>query len=1118
MCTIEKLGIQGIRSFSYETQEKISFDRPVTLIVGHNGCGKTTIIECLKMASCGCLPPNVGSGSAFVHDPKWAKMQEVKGQIKMLFSRGDKQLLCARSFQSVAGSGAKKGQFKALDCTVQFQKGGSEEERRAVGSNSQRVGDTDFLIPQFMGVEKAILENVIFCHQEESNWPLMEQKTLKKKFDDIFGSTRYTRALQNITQVRQELTRKATELKGSVQLLGSHQAEANRLRERIAQLESQKGQLETTTLQQTTAEIRKFESEKKKRETVVEKFAQKKQEIERLHTLVTHAKGAVERAATDCQLHVDADGRDVQTMVADLEAESKELTGKKLPGLISEKAEVESAERAAGLRLETVGGSVKRLRVEIGEIAGAEDLLRDKNARREEFWREEIGNYLFAGTSNAGSTPAGTWTWGAVVESDLDAQYRDALKRSEYALRPQAKGGQQLPSLSELQRHDGDTLFALQQLALKHGTRIQALQKAHHGALEEKRKHAGDAARKYQDAAINGEKTKAREQELLQRKNNLLHELQQYSKTQREHEQTREELAKMQQHMSQGGAGLESQNRKLELELEIARMKKDKNEVRYERDQKEQQIFDLERQSKAFLEVEFLRGAVAEKARECEEKRVQVKTFVEAGGGVSQMDHLLVGGASGALVFGERQRQELVAILSSGGALGGASSSANFAGGAAMSHDTGGSLAASATSRAQMCLDHLKKLEAQLATQQAATRETLETKQREQNQLESDQSYHEKEVQTLQGEIALLETEVAPVRNSLDTLEEKLREAKRKYDEALEVKMVLRNGAQFYDGLEQRSLKKNCCELCARAFATPQEAEGLKAAIAKLRSKIDKHSGPDLENKVNTQANEMKVLESLRPKLGLLQEKTARLRQMQAQAQAAGAGGFAARAADGGRELGELGAKLKSLDAECKQLRSIASALEQLQRIEEELKELERNLRDKELSCGMGGDGGSGGYSEQNLARAREELARLRDKEAQLEKTIDQKEREQQHLNAEEQQRRSRLTELQHRFAMLTEKMTRREELNRQAEQTETELSQVRNSSQQLVTLAQQLQEQAGAAEQAARALENEQRTALGFVERLRNELESKTKDLQKDSSDIMRGPDGYSKNRWCRS
>lgn len=40
---------------------------------------------------------------------------------------------------------------------------------------------------------QAILENVIFVHQEDSNWPLAEGQTLKKKFDDIFSATKYTK-------------------------------------------------------------------------------------------------------------------------------------------------------------------------------------------------------------------------------------------------------------------------------------------------------------------------------------------------------------------------------------------------------------------------------------------------------------------------------------------------------------------------------------------------------------------------------------------------------------------------------------------------------------------------------------------------------------------------------------------------------------------------------------------------------------------------------------------------------------------------------------------------------------------------------------------------------------
>lgn len=40
------------------------------MIVGANGCGKTTVIECLKYACTGALPPGARNGHSFVHDPK----------------------------------------------------------------------------------------------------------------------------------------------------------------------------------------------------------------------------------------------------------------------------------------------------------------------------------------------------------------------------------------------------------------------------------------------------------------------------------------------------------------------------------------------------------------------------------------------------------------------------------------------------------------------------------------------------------------------------------------------------------------------------------------------------------------------------------------------------------------------------------------------------------------------------------------------------------------------------------------------------------------------------------------------------------------------------------------
>lgn len=44
-------------------------------------------------------------------------------------------------------------------------------------------------------IVQAVLDNVIFVHQEESNWPLADGATIKKKFDEIFAATKYTKVM-----------------------------------------------------------------------------------------------------------------------------------------------------------------------------------------------------------------------------------------------------------------------------------------------------------------------------------------------------------------------------------------------------------------------------------------------------------------------------------------------------------------------------------------------------------------------------------------------------------------------------------------------------------------------------------------------------------------------------------------------------------------------------------------------------------------------------------------------------------------------------------------------------------------------------------------------------------
>ena len=76
-----------------------------------------------------------------------------------------------------------------------------EGERTAISS---RVAELDQIMPQYLGVSKAILDSVIFCHQDESLWPMSEPSALKKKFDEIFEALKYTKAIENIKLLRKK--------------------------------------------------------------------------------------------------------------------------------------------------------------------------------------------------------------------------------------------------------------------------------------------------------------------------------------------------------------------------------------------------------------------------------------------------------------------------------------------------------------------------------------------------------------------------------------------------------------------------------------------------------------------------------------------------------------------------------------------------------------------------------------------------------------------------------------------------------------------------------------------------------------------------------------------------
>ncbi|KAG6897072.1 hypothetical protein C0992_004313 [Termitomyces sp. T32_za158] len=257
MASLNKLAIRGIRSFDDKQIAVIEFFSPVTVIVGHNGSGKTTIIECLKYATTGDQPPNT-RGGAFVHDPKMANEKEVKAQVKLRFHAANGTRMLAVRNLSVTVKKTSGFTMKTLESILALADGNAEKGGKR-GVISTKCAEMDTEIPQLLGVSKAVLENVIFCHQEDSWWPLAEPSALKKKFDDIFEATRYTKALDNIKSLRKDRVADLKAENERLQSLAREKAHADKLKERVSQL--------NTTIAEKQVE---YEQTKKEYESIVE--------------------------------------------------------------------------------------------------------------------------------------------------------------------------------------------------------------------------------------------------------------------------------------------------------------------------------------------------------------------------------------------------------------------------------------------------------------------------------------------------------------------------------------------------------------------------------------------------------------------------------------------------------------------------------------------------------------------------------------------------------------------------------------------------------------------------------------------------------------------------------
>lgn len=230
---------------------------PLTLIVGSNGTGKTTIIEALKFIISGEEPPHSDCRRNFIHTPKQGikhSDDEVYALIEIRFKNSSGQLCVAK--REIGRCGATKTAPPSLSSGYK------------IGQSPwvfvHRQDDWNKLMPKLFGLpNQAILSHIILCHQDDNLWCMGDSSSVKLVFDKIFGCEQYKKEIKNIED----------EIRLSKKTLDSSEKDIIRFGDQV-----KRKKLILSQMEHLDSEIKKMSLEIEKLDMEVNSFTTKKQD------------------------------------------------------------------------------------------------------------------------------------------------------------------------------------------------------------------------------------------------------------------------------------------------------------------------------------------------------------------------------------------------------------------------------------------------------------------------------------------------------------------------------------------------------------------------------------------------------------------------------------------------------------------------------------------------------------------------------------------------------------------------------------------------------------------------------------------------------------------------
>lgn len=219
-------------------------------------------------------------------------------QVKLQFrSINDRQHVATRSLQLTVKKTTRSQ--KTLDCSLVVVNNGERT------TTSTRNAQLDEMIPERLGVSPAILDAVIFCHQDESLWPLSEPAALKKRFDEIFEALKYTKAIDNIKILRKKQVEQLGKLQSDEAYNKVNKDRGERAEKRMRGLQDEieaareKCEAISAEMEETQERIREKHEQANSFLQIVQNLSNKREQLEYRQDAVNELRQTIEELHED---------------------------------------------------------------------------------------------------------------------------------------------------------------------------------------------------------------------------------------------------------------------------------------------------------------------------------------------------------------------------------------------------------------------------------------------------------------------------------------------------------------------------------------------------------------------------------------------------------------------------------------------------------------------------------------------------------------------------------------------------------------------------------------------------------------------------------------------------